>query len=68
MGNRCQLTNVMQYAPNSVAHIFLQRVGLQSYSNELVEVLRLFAVPGVESQGYNVHPLLIYADLLALGN
>ena len=50
LGTPLNVANVTLYAPNLVAHNLLQWVGLESYPGGPVEVLRLFAVPGVASQ------------------
>ena len=49
LGTPLDVANVTLYAPNSVAHTLLQRVGLEPCPGGPVEVLRLFAVPGVAS-------------------
>ena len=68
LGAALEVPTVTLYAANSVSYTLLQRVGLEPYPGGPIEVLRLFAVPGVASQDYCVHPLLVYADLLALGD
>ena len=68
LGASLEVPTVTLYAGTSVSYNLLQRVGLEPLPGGSVEVLRLFAVPGVESRDYCVHPLLVYADLLALGD